>query len=58
MYKNDRKACDKVVYLSVNLVRLLALMSEPFIPGFAGKIYNQLNLEDQYEENKELLGKV
>lgn len=33
-------------------------MSEPFIPGFAGKIYNQLNLEDQYEENKELLGKV
>jgi len=58
MFKNDKKQCDKVVFISVNMVRLIALMMEPFIPGFSGKIYNQLNLEGEYEKNTELLGKI
>lgn len=33
-------------------------MMEPFIPGFSGKIYNQINLEKEYEQNQDLLGKI
>jgi len=38
LFKTDKRKCDHVVYLSVNLVRLLALLAEPFIPGFSGKL--------------------
>jgi len=58
LIKTDKAACAEVVFLSLNLVRLVALLCEPFMPGFSGKIYNQLNLEDQYENNLDLLGRL
>lgn len=38
LVKTDLEACKQVVNLSCNLVRLVALLCEPFMPGFSGKI--------------------
>lgn len=43
--KTDRAAAGTTIAVAVNLVRLLSVILEPFMPGFADKICHQLAMD-------------
>ena len=46
--KSDKVACGNAIAFSLGLVHLLAVLMEPFMPGFSEKVYHQLNI-DSYD---------
>lgn len=45
LLKTNKPLSESVVHVAVELVRLLAAIVEPFMPGFSDKIYYQLNMD-------------
>lgn len=45
LLKTNKLLSESVVHVAVELVRLLAAIVEPFMPGFSDKIYYQLNMD-------------
>lgn len=45
--KSDKTRCGTIVALCLNLVRVLAVITEPFMPAFTQKVFAQLNIADQ-----------
>lgn len=43
--KTDRTAAGTIIAVAANLVRLLSVILEPFMPGFSDKICYQLNMD-------------
>lgn len=43
LIKKDVARCGTVVYIATQVVFLLAVLMEPFMPAFSAKVYNQLN---------------
>merc|ERR1719229_1714979 len=43
LFKKDKNRCGTVVGLCVNLVFLLSVLIEPYMPGLSKKILEQLN---------------
>lgn len=51
--------CRNTLYVSVNLVRSLAILIEPFLPFTAEKLWKQLNLEGSvHKQDFESVGKL
>ena len=50
--KSNPDECRTAIYTSINLVKSLAILSEPFLPFSAEKIWKQLNLEGSVHEQK------
>ena len=50
--KHDRERCSTILNITLNALRLVTAILEPFIPSFSAKIYEQLNL--QRTENDEV----
>jgi len=48
--KKNPEDCRNTMYVAVNLVRSLAVLTEPFIPFSAEKLWTQLNLEGSVHE--------
>jgi len=44
LIKADKTRCDTVIYVGLNLVKLLTILLEPFIPHFTEKVLRQLGL--------------
>jgi methionyl-tRNA synthetase len=50
LIKKDIKRANDVLYLCANLCRTLSIVSEPYLPNTAQKIWKQLNLEGSVDE--------
>lgn len=48
LINSDKERCGTVLYLAINLVKLLATLLDPYIPTISEKICHQLNIK--YEE--------
>ena len=58
-FKEDPEDAATTIYLSINSLKTLAILMEPFMPGAAEKLWNMLNLpgsvhEAKWSEAKEL----
>mmetsp|Transcript_33720 Transcript_33720/g.38822 ORF Transcript_33720/g.38822 Transcript_33720/m.38822 type:complete len:279 (-) Transcript_33720:6-842(-) len=45
IFKTNYERCSTILNLTLNAMRLLSAILEPFIPSFSAKIYEQLNLQ-------------
>ena len=43
--KEDRDRCSTILNITLNALRIVLAIVEPFIPSFSAKIYEQLNLQ-------------
>ena len=57
IFKTDYNRCSTVFNVTLNALRLVAAVLEPFIPSFSAKIYEQLNLV-RTEADDVLLGEL
>jgi methionyl-tRNA synthetase len=55
--KTDPKRLESFIWVAVNLIRLVTLLLEPFMPSFSEKVYKQLGIERTEREEK-LLAEV
>ena len=55
--KTDPEKLKSVLWVAVNLVRLVTLLLEPFMPSFSAKVYEQLGITRDSRES-ELLSEV
>ena len=56
VYKKDVERCKVIMVVSTAIIRLIALIAEPFIPSFSAKVYEIMNVN--YSEDEKLLGEI
>ena len=47
MLTKDPQRCGTVIAIALNLVKLLAIIVEPYMPSLSAKIYTQLNFKEK-----------
>lgn len=52
VYKEDKDRCGAIQFILLSTIRLIALLSEPFIPSFSAKVYEILNIQYGTVESK------
>jgi methionyl-tRNA synthetase len=52
LVKTDREKAGNVLYVSAQIVKAIAVVSAPFIPGTAEKLWQTLNLEGSVHESR------
>ena len=50
MAKTDKNRCAQVVRTALSALRFLCALIEPFMPSFAAKVYEQMNLLNKQGE--------
>ncbi|MBN2052011.1 methionine--tRNA ligase [Candidatus Woesearchaeota archaeon] len=56
--KDDKKRAANALYILANLVKDLAIVSEPYLPFTAEKIFKQLNVSNDEQKKWDDLGKL
>ena len=56
LYKSNLERCKVVMIILASFVRLIAVLSEPFMPSFSAKVYEIMNID--YDDNKKTLLKI
>ena len=51
-WKNTEESKKSTIFISINAVRSLAILLEPFVPSSSEKIWTQLNLEGNIHQQK------
>lgn len=45
LFKTDYDRCCSIIFITINALRLLGAIFEPFIPSFSAKLYEQMNVQ-------------
>jgi methionyl-tRNA synthetase len=55
-FKDNRGRYDTLLFILINVIRLIAAVMEPYIPSFSAKAYEQLGCAERNERDDELIG--